>query len=90
MKTSTVAFLPHEPQELVKTRPEKLLKVRAGTRRLFWAPAMSANYCLGPDIPPEMCQLEGPHLTRGRIGRGTQGVRGGRCHGQDDTGIKKS
>lgn len=100
MKTSAVAFLPHEPQESVKTSPEKLLEARADPRHLFWGPATFPSCLLDTDIRQEMCgsclPARGPpcHVSapQGRTGLWPlrECVQRGLRHSQDNQVLKKN
>lgn len=65
MKTSIVAFLPHEPQKLVKTSPEKVLKAKAGTHPSLLSKShliTSHQLLLGLRPPPANEAAWRPHL----------------------------
>lgn len=96
IKTSAVAFLPCEPQELLKTRPETLLEARADTLLAFWGPATLPSCFLCWDTHQEMHPSQQPHPWRGgqpcpvstrRLGQAWEGTRGGVC--QDNKVVRK-
>lgn len=61
-KTSAVAFLPHEPQKLVKTSPEKVLEAGADTRTILSQDEPLSPAASWPHIHQEMLQPQRPHL----------------------------